>query len=98
MHDAKGRPLRMDDVVLIPCRIISLSATPDRCNVTVKSLLGRSPDGQRETIVLNTKQLLRFNDEEDLADNPKALELSRIDLSETAPAQPAMAGTASRLG
>ena len=70
MHDAKGRPLSVGDVVLIPAKVTQVSATEEYCNVSVQSILGRRPDGMKENIsAINTAVLLRANtgDENDLA-------------------------------
>lgn len=65
MHDARGRELKVGDVVLVPAKITQLSATPDYCNVTVESLFGRRPDGAKEHVnAINT------GDENDLSDVP----------------------------
>lgn len=62
MHDAKNRPLKVGDRVLIPAKITELSATADYCNVTVESAIGRRPDGNRERVsAINTGVLLRAN-------------------------------------
>ena len=63
MHDAKGRPLKAGDVVLIPAVVTDVSAAEDYCNVSVETLLGRRPDGAKERIsAINTGVLLRAND------------------------------------
>jgi hypothetical protein len=70
MHDAKGRPLNVGDIVLIPATITVLHPTEEYCNVTATSMLGRRPDGAKETIhAINTGVMLRANcgDENDLA-------------------------------
>lgn len=60
MHDANGTKLEVGDRVLIPAEITSLSiGTADYCNVAIKSTLGRRPDGQRETMSLNTGVLVK---------------------------------------
>lgn len=69
MHDQKGRPLQAGDIVLIPARITSVSATEDYCNVAAMSIFGRRPDGMAETFgAINTGVMLRANegDENDL--------------------------------
>lgn len=69
MHDAMGRPLKKGDIVLIPARITSTSATEDYCNVSVETALGRRPDGLKEHFnAFNTGVVLRANpgDENDL--------------------------------
>lgn len=55
MHDLNGTELKKGDVVFIPCRIEELHPGDDYCNVTLKSLHGRRPDGNPETIsAINT--------------------------------------------
>ncbi len=62
MHDAKGRELKVGDIVLIPAVISILSATEDYCNVSAKSSYGRRPDGERESFnAINTGVLIRAN-------------------------------------
>jgi hypothetical protein len=62
VRDAFNRVLKPGDTVLIPCRIIDVSPTPDYCNVSVETLGGRSPDGNKDRFsAINTKQLIRAN-------------------------------------
>lgn len=71
MHDAKGRELKVGDVVLIPAIITDVQPTPDYCNVSAKSVLGRKPDGAQESFGgINTAVMLRNNpgDENDLGE------------------------------
>lgn len=71
MHDAKGRELKVGDIVLIPAKITELYATEDYCNVSAKSVFGRRPDFQLEHFgAINTGVMLRANagDENDLAE------------------------------
>lgn len=67
MHDAKGRPLKVGDIVLIPAKITQLAeATEDYCNVTAVSLYGRRPDAAKETFgAINTGVMLRANRDDD---------------------------------
>jgi hypothetical protein len=70
MHDAKGRPLQVGDIVLVPAKITQLSPTEDYCNVSAASVLGRRPDGEKEHFnAINTGVMLRANpgDENDLS-------------------------------
>lgn len=62
MHDAKGRELKIGDVVLIPARITQLHPTEDYCNVEAESVFGRCPDNLREFFCgINTGVMLRSN-------------------------------------
>lgn len=71
MHDAKGRELKVGDIVLIPAKVTELYATPDYCNVAAESLFGRRPDAAKERFsAINTGVMLRANadDQNDLAE------------------------------
>jgi hypothetical protein len=50
MHDRNGTELRVGDVVMIEARVTELYAGDDYCNVTLQSVHGRRPDGQKELI------------------------------------------------
>ncbi|HEX4302819.1 MAG TPA: hypothetical protein VHZ78_08495 [Rhizomicrobium sp.] len=64
MHDAKSRPLKVGDKVLIPAVITQLSnGSEDFCNVSLQSAYGRRPDDAKETLsAINTGVLLRANE------------------------------------
>lgn len=63
MHDAKGRPLKVGDKVLIAAKVTDVHATEDFCNVSAESVLGRRPDGAKERFsAINTAVMLRAND------------------------------------
>lgn len=65
MHDARGRPLKVGDAVIIRAQITEVSTTEDYCNVSVETEFGRRPDGQKERIsAINTGVLLRDNPED----------------------------------
>lgn len=58
MHDRQGNLLRKGDYVLILARVEELTPGEDYCNVTVETVHGRRPDGQRERIsAINTAVL-----------------------------------------
>lgn len=59
MHDRNGTPLKKGDIVTITAQITDLGVAEDYCNVTVKTVDGRRPDGQPETIsAINTGVLV----------------------------------------
>ena len=60
MHDANGTLLKIGDLVLLPGVITELSeGNEDYCNVTVESVHGRRPDGQKECVsAINTAVLV----------------------------------------
>ena len=71
MPDAKGRPLKAGDLVLVPCRITAVSPTEDYCNVALETVFSRRPDGKVEHIgEINTAVTLRANagDENDITE------------------------------
>lgn len=59
MHDKNGSLLQVGDVVHIPCVITYLHGGEDACNVNLKTIHGRKPDGQIETFAsVNTAQVV----------------------------------------
>ena len=66
MHDARGKALKVGDLVMIPAVITELQPTEEFCNVTVATQIGRRPDGQKERFCsINTGVLIKVspNDE-----------------------------------
>lgn len=62
MHDARGKALKVGDLVMIPAVVTELCETEDYCNVTVKSQIGRRPDGVKETwYAVNTGIMLKVS-------------------------------------
>lgn len=88
MHDAKGRDLKVGDVVMIPARITQLSPMEDYCNVSAESLFGRRPDRAKESFgAVNTGVMLRAGPG-DTEDNESvmfgfALAFAPVELSDT---------------
>lgn len=61
MHDRNGTELKKGDIVLIPAVITELYATELFCNVSVRTVDGRRPDGVKESIgAINTGVLTLF--------------------------------------
>jgi hypothetical protein len=55
MHDRTGKPLKKGDQVTILAEITELRPIEDYCNVNLKSVYGRRPDGAKESIsAINT--------------------------------------------
>ena len=65
MHDAKGQPLSLGDIVLVPCKIAETYATDEYCNVQLKTLAPMHPTDVPTTITLNAKQVIRANADDD---------------------------------
>lgn len=67
MHDRIGRELKVGDTVVIFATITELHATDDYCNVSMKTVYGRRPDGMKESIcAINTNVLLKATDGESI--------------------------------
>lgn len=67
MHDCKGRELKVGDRVMVPCEVVSIQATADYCNASMKTLATMGPEHRYKTyITLNTQMLLRANEGDDL--------------------------------
>lgn len=66
MHDARGKPLKVGDLVLIPAVVTSVQPFDDFCNVTVRTQIGRRPDGQKEHVyAVNTGVLVKISESDD---------------------------------
>jgi hypothetical protein len=62
MHDARGKALKVGDLVMIPAVVNELYATEDYCNVKVTTQIGRRPDGQKEVFsAINTGVLVKVS-------------------------------------
>ena len=63
MHDKNGTPLKVGDHVLIPAIITDLcQGSEEYCNVSVETLHGRRPDGDKEKMsAINTGVLVLHN-------------------------------------
>jgi len=48
MHDARGKVLRRGDVVMVPCVVVETQETDEFCNLSLKTQIGRRPDGTKE--------------------------------------------------
>lgn len=48
-HDKDNKQLKVGDEVIIRCRVKSLTEGEEYCNVTLETIEGRRPDGQKET-------------------------------------------------
>lgn len=71
MHDKNGTPLKKGDIVTITAKVTDLQAGEDFCNVTVETLAGRRPDGQKERFsAINTAVLVLQDRPEAEADKP----------------------------
>lgn len=47
-HDVNGQLLKVGDTVLVPMVITDLCSGEDYCNVSLETVHGRRPDGQKE--------------------------------------------------
>lgn len=58
-HDMHGHLLQVGDLVMIPCKIESITMAEDFCNLTVKTIRPMPPYIEPMTLVLNAKQVTK---------------------------------------
>jgi hypothetical protein len=58
-HDLNGNLIQVGDKILIPCKVESVSIGEEFCNVTLKTLHIMPGKNYEDTIVLNTKQVIK---------------------------------------
>lgn len=56
-HDRNSRPLKVGDVVNVPCQVTQLQEGTEYCNVTVQTLEPMFPSTSPSTITLNSRQV-----------------------------------------
>ncbi len=56
-HDKNGKLLKEGDIVNVPCRVESITAGEEYCNVSLKTIEPMYPGDQCNTITLNAKQV-----------------------------------------
>ncbi len=52
-HDKNGTELKPGDLVLIACKVLTVSPEANYCNLSVETVEGRKPDDRKEMITLN---------------------------------------------
>jgi len=67
MHDGKGRELKVGDRVMIPCIVRGVQAMPLYCNATVETEATMPGSNGTSTWAVNTRQMLRALDGDDLS-------------------------------
>ena len=61
MHDANGTKLEKGDRVIVEAIITELSTMEEFCNVSLETVLGRRPDGNKERIcAINTGVIVKI--------------------------------------
>lgn len=65
-HDMNGMELKVSDAVLIPCKIKAIHLTEEYCNVDLETNSAMYPANNRTSMTLNSRQLLKRGDEENL--------------------------------
>lgn len=59
-HDKNGAPLVAGDIVNLPCRVTSISASEEACNVSLDAI---GPDNEyRPSIACNAKLVVKVDD------------------------------------
>jgi hypothetical protein len=58
-HDKNGTPIKAGDLVVVECKVVSVTPDQDFCNLTLESLLAMPGNGVKMTIAaINAKQVL----------------------------------------
>lgn len=58
-HDLHGEPLKVGDVVLVPCVVTSVTASEEFCNVGVETLYPMFPGDHKSSGSFNAKQVVK---------------------------------------
>jgi hypothetical protein len=58
-HDANGKLVQVGDLVNVPCKVTSVAAGDEYCNVTLQTVHSMPPYTDHNTITLNTKQVVK---------------------------------------
>ncbi len=58
-HDKRGEELKVDDVVMVPCRVLAIHLTRDFCNVDLETTVGMPPTLQTVRLTLNSRQTIK---------------------------------------
>lgn len=61
-HDVNGDEVKAGDLVTVRCKVISVSASPDYCNLTLETVEPMHPGDSPVMITLNAKQVEKAND------------------------------------
>lgn len=57
-HDHANRPLKVGDLVVVPCIVTGIDKHPDFINVALETRWAMEPGPNKTPIILNTKQVL----------------------------------------
>jgi hypothetical protein len=63
-HTRTGKELQVGDRVLIEAVVEAIGTGEDYCNATVRTEIGRKPDGARDVFTLNAHQLVHADDDD----------------------------------
>ncbi len=58
-HDKRGEELKVDDIVMVPCRVLAIHLTRDYCNVDLETTEGMPPTLNTVKITLNSRQTIK---------------------------------------
>lgn len=58
-HDANGQLLEVGDLVNVPCKVKSVQAGDEYCNVSLETVHPMPPYTEPNTITLNTQQVVK---------------------------------------
>jgi hypothetical protein len=68
-HDAKGRELHRGDIVMVPFKVRSVSATENHCNLELETVATMPPEHtyKPNMSAMNTRMALRANPGDDIS-------------------------------
>lgn len=58
-HDKNGNLVEVGNTVMIPCKVKSITMDEQFCNLTVETIDPMPPYNDKQTITLNTKQVVK---------------------------------------
>lgn len=59
-HDRNNNLIEVGDIVMVPCKVKSITMDENYCNLTVETQYSMPPyEEQRSTLTLNTKQVFK---------------------------------------
>lgn len=57
-HDKNGKLVEVGKTILIPCKVKSITMDENYCNLTVETIDPMPPYTDKQSITLNTKQVI----------------------------------------
>lgn len=78
MHDRKGNPVKVGDIVSIPARVTETNPGAQTCNIHVELLEPNTPDGPKEGYTLTARQVEVTDSAPAAGRNENAVEAEKV--------------------